>query len=321
MMNKAPNSLRRLARTLFENPGTRQEFIDCLLAPRPPARAVLWLQERPQPVPFRVMDAVAWQPDFIDRVPPDEPVGATLHHQAGAYYCLETSSVFCAVPILLLRPGQELVVDMCASPGGKTMFCCRALRPKQILCNEVIKKRTGALIANLRRCRIHPCMVLSCDSSWFVHRWAASAGLVIVDAPCSGQSLVAKGKRSPGCFHPATMNMNSNRQKRILANSAPLVAPGGHLAYMTCTYSVQENERVVAWLREKFPWFVPIEVPWLKSHQSHLTELPCYRLWPQEGIGAGAFVAILENQAEGTMQTPDISSLRPIWRSSPAVGG
>lgn len=320
-MNKVPNSLRRLARGLFPDPGAQQDFVDSLTVPRPFARAVLWLKRRPESLPFQVADAVAWQPDFVDRVPPEERPGTTADHQAGAYYCLDVSSVFAAVPMLVLPSAQELVIDMCASPGGKTVFCHRALRPARILCNEVIKKRMGALISNLRRCRVHPCTVLSCDSSWFVHRFAASASLVIVDVPCSGQSLVARGKRSPGCFHPATINMNSNRQKRILANSAGLVAPGGHLVYMTCTYSVQENEQVIEWLRQKLPWLVPLEVPSLSAHQSHLGDFPCYRLWPQEGIGAGAFAAILQSRAEGTPRTADTSSLRPIWQSPSAAPG
>jgi len=97
-----------------------------------------------------------------------------------------------------------------------------------------------------------------------------TAGLAIVDAPCSGQSLLAKGISNPGCFHPVTINKNANRQKRILANSAQLVAPQGYLAYMTCTYAIAENEQVCAWFLNRFPQFVPVVVPDLVPYQSHL---------------------------------------------------
>ncbi|MEG5173865.1 hypothetical protein [Microcoleus sp. B3-D7] len=75
-----------------------------------------------------------------------------------------------------------------------------------------------------------------------------TANLVIVDAPCTGQSLLAKGDKAPGCFHHVTINSNANRQKRIFANSAKIVAPQGYLVYMTCTYSTAENEQVSEWL-------------------------------------------------------------------------
>jgi 16S rRNA C967 or C1407 C5-methylase (RsmB/RsmF family) len=119
--------------------------------------------------------------------------------------------------------------------------------------------------------------------------------VVIVDAPCSGQSLLAKGAKAPGCFHPVTINKNANRQKRILANAAQLVAPQGYLAYMTCTYSVEENEQVIEWLLERFPRLRPVVIPHLATHQSSLSSLPCYRLWPQTGLGAGAFTILLQN--------------------------
>ncbi|NLV95346.1 MAG: hypothetical protein GX031_12510, partial [Candidatus Riflebacteria bacterium] len=61
-------------------------------------------------------------------------------------------------------------------------------------------------------------------------------------------SLLVKGAQSQNsCFHPATINMNSNRQKKIIANSGKTVVDGGYLLYMTCTYSKEENEDVVKW--------------------------------------------------------------------------
>jgi 16S rRNA C967 or C1407 C5-methylase (RsmB/RsmF family) len=213
------------------------------------------------------------------------------------------------------EPEQDLVIDLCASPGGKSVFAWRLLRPDFLLANEVIKKRTAALISNLERCGIRPAAVITMDSSRLATACPQSAGLVVVDAPCSGQSLIARGKKSPGCFHPATINMNANRQRRILANAVQLVAPGGYLAYITCTYSVKENENNVRWLLGKHPRFQPLEVTELHAFQSHLADIPCYRLWPQGGIGAGGFAAILRNVEDGPGHPCELSSLRIVWRS------
>ncbi len=126
-----------------------------------------------------------------------------------------------------------------------------------------------------------------------------SSHLVIVDAPCTGQSLLAKGGKAPGCFHPTAINKSANRQKRIIANSAGMVAPQGYLAYMTCTYSSEENEQVREWFLERFPQFQPVVIPHLAGYQSHLATMPCYRMWPQEGLGAGAFTDLFKNRSEG----------------------
>jgi 16S rRNA C967 or C1407 C5-methylase (RsmB/RsmF family) len=129
-------------------------------------------------------------------------------------------------------------------PRGKSVFSWKTLNPELLLCSEVIGKRMGIIISNLRCCHIQPSAAANVDSKILAEKIPQTANLVIVDAPCTGKSLLAKGNKAPGCFHHVTINSNANRQKRILANSAQIVAPQGYIAYMTCTYSTAENEQV-----------------------------------------------------------------------------
>ncbi|MGH2414761.1 MAG: RsmB/NOP family class I SAM-dependent RNA methyltransferase, partial [Microcystaceae cyanobacterium] len=64
---------------------------------------------------------------------------------------------------------------------------------------------------------------------------------------------------------------------------------------MTCIYSPEENEQVSEWFLQRFPSFQPVEVPNLAAYQSHLATVPCYRMWPQTGLGAGAFAVLFQN--------------------------
>jgi 16S rRNA C967 or C1407 C5-methylase (RsmB/RsmF family) len=203
---------------------------------------------------------------------------------------------------------------MCAAPGGKSVFAWRALKPDLLITNEVIGKRLGMLISNLKRCRIKPIGVVNRDSSIFAELLPASSNLVIVDAPCTGQSLLAKNEKAPGCFHATSINKSANRQKRIIANSAQVVAPQGYLAYMTCTYSAEENEQVCEWFLERFPHFQAVEVEHLSTFQSRLTSIPCYRMFPQYRLGAGAFTALFKNTAAGDMNGVDLDSMSAMWR-------
>lgn len=313
--NAPSSTLQKLATRLFADQATRVAFVDALLEPAAYNPAVIWLKDRPAEVPFPVDPPCDWHPDFVDRVAANHRPGQHTLHQQGYYYCLDFSSVFTASSLWATHREQPLVIDLCASPGGKSVFAWRLLRPEFLLANEVIKKRTAALISNFKRCGIHPADVIAMDSSRLAAACPQSAGLVIVDAPCSGQSLIARGKKSPGCFHPATINMNGNRQRRILANAVRLVAPGGYLAYMTCTYSLKENENNVRWLLDRNPQFQAVTVTKLRTFQSHLTDIPCYRLWPQDGIGAGGFAAIIQNREEGVGGALDLSTLPVVWRS------
>lgn len=304
----------KLARRLFEHEEQQAAFIAALSAPQEYRPAILWVDgELRGAGEFAIEPPLAWQPPFVDRLCAGQRPGQHPLHERGAFYCLDMSSVFAASVMSAVMRDQPLVIDMCASPGGKSIFAWRQSRPAMLLANEVIKKRTAQLIANFKRCRIRPAAVTSLDSAELAGLAGETASLVIVDAPCSGQSLIARSRDNPGCFHPATINLNANRQRRILANSATLVAPGGHLVYITCTYSVKENEGNAAWLMKQFPHFSALEAPRLSEFQSHLADFPCYRMWPQDGIGAGAFAVLFRKGAEGQRQDLDMEALRPVW--------
>jgi len=291
--------LRKLSRQLFRQSTEQARFLQALLSPQPLHPCILWTRPPPSVFPFAREPRLDWQPPWVDRLALGEKPGRHDLHGAGYYYCLDFSSIFAISTLLHLPQPMDRVVDVCAAPGGKSVFAWVALTPQQLLCNEVIGKRQGPLIGNLKRCGVTRAIALGLDPQKLASLIPGTAQVVIVDAPCSGQSLLAKGSQVPGCFHPVTMNKNANRQKRILANSAQIVAPQGYLAYMTCTYAPAENEQVCEWFLSRFPDFQPAVVPHLAPFQSHLTALPCYRLWPDQGLGAGGFTALFQNQTVG----------------------
>lgn len=297
-MGETSKLLVKLSQRLFEDPATQTQFVEALIHPKPFHPCILWTNPRLAEPPFEIEPPLPWQPEFVDRLALGVRPGQHALHQAGHFYCLDFSSVFAASVLLTLPQPTETVLDLCAAPGGKSIFASIALRPRQLISNEAIGKRIGALASNLKRCQIAPATILNCDSGVLAETMPEAANVVLVDAPCTGQSLLAKGGKAPGCFHPVSINKNANRQRRILANAASLVAPQGYLAYMTCAYSLEENEQVSAWFLSKFPQFQPLEVPHLETHRSHLAPFPCYRMFPQTRLGAGAFTILFQKEPE-----------------------
>jgi 16S rRNA C967 or C1407 C5-methylase (RsmB/RsmF family) len=312
-MEKPSNLLLKVSRRLFTNPDDQASFVDALMNPQPFPPCILWCQEKPEDSPFPVEIPTPWQPSFVDRLYLGEKPGQHPLHQQGYFYCLDFSSVFAASILFTIPQPVPIVFDMCAAPGGKSIFAWKALQPDLLISNEVIGKRLGMLISNLKRCQISPSGVVNRDSSIFAEMFPLSSNLVLVDAPCTGQSLLAKGEKAPGCFHPTAINKSANRQKRIIANSAQIVAPQGYLAYMTCTYSPEENEQVCEWFLQRFPQFQAVEVSHLSAYQSHLTTIPCYRVFPQKRLGAGAFTALFKNTDEGEGKPIDLDAISPLW--------
>ena len=139
-----------------------------------------------------------------------------------------------------VRPG-ETVLDWCAGGGGKTLALAAAMQgrgrliahdgdPRRMKDLPARAARAGALIEPLPA-RPPAGLRGACD-------------LVLVDAPCSGTGAWRRnpdGKWTVTAEDPARF---AALQRRILAEAAPFVAPGGRLVYATCSLLRAENEDV-----------------------------------------------------------------------------
>lgn len=314
-------NINKVASAIFDNVVARESFLKSVEEGQRSIAAIAWLHSERSQERFQTTLKPAWAPEWIDVVMERERPGKSQEHDQGDIYCLDLSSVFACAPLAEVKERVGVIVDVCAAPGGKGILSRRYLNPDILIGNEVIRKRTAQLISNYKRCRIDPAIVTSCDPSALGSLLEEKAHLVLVDAPCSGQSLVLKDLAAPGAFHPATISMNERRQRRILAHSARMVVPGGYLLYATCTFSPEENERNIEWFIRQFPDFESVVVPRLSAHLSGLTQLSCYRLFPQEGWGAGSFCCLLRRTGSYSTQvtlTSDsvLSEIRSVWHSS-----
>ena len=299
-MNPEPPSHAelRLCKRLQLSDASAASLIAALRAGESSRQAVVLTPRAPRDYvpPFACIDtsAWAWLPPgvFVPRAG-EKPTAHGDYREKGYYYSLDLSSCWESAALAVVPPpGSSL--DMCAAPGGKTMLLAARHLPLRHIANEVSPSRRGILRQNLEHCGVPHTEVTGLRPD----QWGTAGqlfDLLLVDAPCSGQSLLAKGIRNPGCLGASMVNGNAKRQKGILLAAVRCVAPGGHLLYTTCTYDPDENEKVISYILKRMPGWQAVAVPALSSFRSALVDFPAYRLLPEHGFGAGGFCCLLKN--------------------------
>ncbi len=244
--------------------------------------------------PFVCVDTSAWAwlpPRVYVPQEGEKPTAHPDYSEKGYYYSLDLSSCWESAALAVVPPPASSL-DMCAAPGGKSMLLAARYLPQSHVANEVNAARRGILRQNLEHCGVPNTEVTGLRPD----QWGNAQrtfDLLLVDAPCSGQSLLAKGIKNPGCLGASMVNGNAKRQKGILLAAVRCVAPGGHLLYTTCTYDPDENEKVMSYIMRRCPGWSAIAVPSLAPFQSALVDYPAYRLLPERGFGAGGFCCLL----------------------------
>lgn len=259
-------------------------------------------------VPFPT-EPVPWYPAGFFCLDTHQP-GRFLHHAAGDYFIQDAGSML-ALQLLDPQP-SEWIADVCAAPGGKASAILETVGPGGgfLLANEPIHGRLPPLEYTLARVGFPRFLITANDPEHLEADWAEQFDAVLVDAPCTGQALVGRGKQSAFAFSADRIAHAAARQRRILAAAATVVRPGGRLVYSTCTFAPAENEEVIqAFLREHTGWRVE-PVTGLEAWLSPL-EPGGYRLYPHRDHCAGAYAILLRREGE-SVSSP---------RSAPTAAG
>ena len=227
---------------------------------------------------------------------------------AGAYYVQEASSMFLHYVIeqLFNKEDEKIVLDLCASPGGKSTLLASFFTQGLIISNEVIKQRATVLVENITKWGAANCIVTNNDPKDFNHL-KNYFDLIVVDAPCSGSGLFRKDASAIDEWSVQNVNLCSQRQQRILSDIIPSIKNDGYLIYSTCSYSKEENEDILDWLINEFNCdsvqvTVNAEMGIVES-TSDLNKAFGYRFYPNKVEGEGFFIGILQfnnNQKNNT---------------------
>ena len=227
----------------------------------------------------------------------DDKLGNLPLHHAGAFYVQEPSAMMpvCAAEI----KEDSLVLDMCASPGGKTSQAA-SVKGVTVVSNEIVSSRAVVLMGNNERMGFKNTIVTNTDSKTIAEWFPGVFDTVICDAPCSGEGMFRKNPDACDEWSYENVLMCASRQEEILDNAAKAVRGGGTLVYSTCTFSKEENEDVVKKFLEKHGDFELIAVSdAVRNATSDGIEMAeARRFYPHKSRGEGQFAAVFKRNGE-----------------------
>lgn len=196
------------------------------------------------------------------------------------------------------RPG-DLVLDLCAAPGGKSLHAADKMNGKGMVeARDVTEYKVNLIRDNIIRLGLTNIEASVADATVLREEDKGRADIVLADVPCSGYGVIG---RKPDIKYGADPQKQRDLvavQRKILANAAACVKPGGVLIYSTCTVGKAENLDNVRWFTENFP-FVPESLdPYLCGELQGTTTRQGYlQLIPGVHRCDGFFLARLKKEA------------------------
>lgn len=173
------------------------------------------------------------------RLTPGVQVSALPGYEDGAWWVQDAAA---AVPAQVLAPQPgELVLDMCAAPGGKTMQMAAA--GARVVALDSSAQRLERLRDNLARTGLNAEIVVADAQNWQTDlRFDA----ILLDAPCSATGTIRRHPDLPFVKDSGDLPGLVALQSALIDRAAALLKPGGRLVYCTCSLLPDEGEDQMA---------------------------------------------------------------------------
>ena len=260
-------------------------------------------------------EKIPWSPNGYLCPDGDKPSDHPYYY-AGLYY-LQEPSAMAPASFLPVTPGDR-VLDLCAAPGGKTTELASKLQGEGVLiANDISASRIKALQKNLELFGVKNAAVLCEEPSRLLPAFRGYFDKILIDAPCSGEGMFRKKGSMTRYWEEHGPDYYAQIQKNLIRIGADLLAPGGQMIYSTCTFSVQEDEEILAGLLAEVPGMHLLALPdfpgktcgkpeWSQEipEEYHEELRLAARFFPHKVKGEGHFVALLEKEGERPVHAP-----------------
>jgi len=147
---------------------------------------------------------------------------------------------------------DDLVLDICAAPGGKTAVLAEEMKNKgEIIAIDIHQHKKKLIEENMKKLGIDIVKATVLDAR-NVNKQGRKFDKILVDVPCSGYGVIRKKPEILYTKNRENVEELASLQLEILNSAADILKDGGELIYSTCTIISQENtENVEKFLNER----------------------------------------------------------------------
>lgn len=249
-------------------------------------------------------------------------IGNHPYHHAGMIY-VQDPGAMAPAECMDIEPDWK-ILDMCAAPGGKSSQLKNKLGEKGVLVsNEIIPSRCRILTGNIERLGLHNTVTTCMDTTRLAALFPKTFDMIMVDAPCSGEGMFRKDENAIDEWSMENVRKCAERQTGILENAVAALRGGGYIIYATCTFSLEENEKMVDAFLQAHPDFelLPVKDAVRENTADGIFFEGCQcpnihftrRFYPHKSKGEGQFMALLHHTREGGIrrQAPTAVGAKP----------
>jgi ribosomal RNA small subunit methyltransferase B len=163
----------------------------------------------------------------------------------------QDASSYLAAKNLGVKP-NDLVLDVCAAPGGKTAVLAEEMKNKgEIIAIDIHQHKKKLIEENMKKLGIDIVKATVLDAR-NVNKQGRKFDKILVDVPCSGYGVIRKKPEILYTKNRENVEELASLQLEILNSAADILKDGGELIYSTCTIISQENtENVEKFLNER----------------------------------------------------------------------
>ena len=147
---------------------------------------------------------------------------------------------------------NELVLDICAAPGGKTAVLAEEMKNSgEVIAIDIHQHKIKLIDTNMKKLGIDIVKAIVMDAK-NVNKQGRKFDKILVDVPCSGYGVIRKKPEILYSKNRENIEELAKLQLEILNSAADILKDGGELIYSTCTITDEENtNNIEKFLKER----------------------------------------------------------------------
>lgn len=154
---------------------------------------------------------------------------------------------------------EDIVLDACAAPGGKSLAILQKYNPKKLIATDIHEHKIE-ILNKLKNKYKYNNFEIKLNDAREIEKLNSQFDKILLDVPCSGLGVLRKKPEKIYDLTNEQIKLLKKLQKKIFDSGYKALKSGGILVYSTCTFSKNENTNNVESFLEKYDDLEMMEV-------------------------------------------------------------